>query len=336
MPAVSSNIDWAKSMAQSFRLREMDVEAWQPGAEVPGVVEANVSRDFDGSILESGGVTVHAPLDFEPREFWGRLELLAEQGGAIERWPVATLLMVPNEVQIAKGRKIVPYDCSSVLKAAADTVLPVGYCVAPGADGAEAVAAILSEALPCPVRAEGSFRLSEGLVLSRGTSRLEAAWRLVDAAGWCMQIDGEGAVTVRPKPVQPSLVLDTSTSSLLGTEVRSNPGAAGLPNVYVAVEGVTVARAELPGIARAVEQFDGTPNRLGGETLQAYAERRLAEMNEVVGTRSYRRSWVPGLTVYDVIDGKLGEAGLDARMRIRSQHVVLGGDLMVDEEVDVI
>lgn len=334
MPAVESSIDWSSSLVLSCRLREIDPKTWEPGDDVAGVISANVSRDAYGSILESGSVTVQAGLDFEPREMWARVEVLAEQGGVAERWPVATLLLTPNEAEIRKGRKIIPYDGQGVLKAAFDTVLPAGYPVVAGKDGAAAAAEILQAAIPSQVRSVGSFVLSEGIVMPKGMNRLEAAWMLVDAAGWCIQVLNDGTVEVKPQPSENALILDSTTAALLGTEVNAGPGNSGNPNTYIAVDGMLTARAVL-GEGRPVEVYDDAPQLVNGESLQAYAERMLASLNSVVGTRTYRRAWIPELTIFDRIGCILPEAGLDAPMRIVSQNVTLGGEFMVDETAEV-
>ena len=334
MPAVNSNIDWGASLKLTWRLVEIDPSMWEPGEAVGGAVSASVTRDVGGALLESGNVTVEVPLDFQPTEFWGRLEVIAEQGGVTERWPVATMLMTPGDMAVNRGRKIVPYDCSSVLRAAADTVLQTGYSVPAGGDGAKAAADILAAALPCPVYSYGSFTLDEGLVVSRGTSRLEAAQMLVDAAGWCIQVDTYGAVAVREVPSAPSLVLDSSTASLLCTQVTVGGSSYDLPTAYIAVDGLDTARAEVAS-TRPVEIYDDAPKRVNGETLQDYAERMLSELRKQTFSRSYRRAWVPGLTVFDMVDGNLPEAGLDTRMHITSQRFALGGEFVVEEVASV-
>ena len=342
MPAVSSGIDWAGSLGFTWRLREMDPASWQPGGDVPGVVSAAVSRDAGGKLLESGSAAVQAGVAYEPREMWARIEVLADSGSAVERWPVATLLLVPGDAEIRRGMKSVPYDGYSVLKAAQDLTLPTGYSVRAGDDGAAAAAGILSRAFRqaganIPVTARGSFTLSQGVVLSRGTSCLDAAWMLADAAGWCIQVQPDGSVEVKPKPDEPALAIDHDAAGLLGTAVSAPGPVNGAPNTYIAVDGLSTARAVIEGAGRPVEYYDDAPKRVNGESLQDYAERRLAELNEVVGTRTYQRAWVPGLTVFDRIDGKLPEAGLDAPMRIVSQHMALGGGmLMVDEGTEVL
>lgn len=334
MPSVNSNIDWGASLTLSWRLVEIDPSMWEPGESVGGVVSASVTRDVGGALLESGNVSVEVPLDYQPTEFWGRLEVIAEQGGITERWPVATMLMSPGDMAVNRGRKLVPYDCSSVLKAAADTVLQTGYSVPAGGDGAKAAAEILAAALPCPVYVHGSFTLDDGLVVSRGTSRLEAAQMLVDAAGWCIQVDTYGAVSVRDVPSEPSLVLDSSTESLLCTGVTVGGPSRNLPTVYIAVDGLQTARAEVAS-ARPVEVYDDAPKRVNGETLQDYAERMLRELRKQTYSRSYRRAWVPGLTVFDVLDGNLPDAGLDERMHITSQRFSMGGEFVVEEMASV-
>ena len=75
---------------------------------------------------------------------------------------------------------------------------------------------------------------------------------------------------------------------------------------------------------------------MGGESLEEYAQRRLAELTEAVGRRSYVRAWVPGITLNDVIVGEMPEASLSCRMRVVRQSLSLGTEMTVSEECEVL
>ena len=334
---------WAESYSASLRLMEVDPATWADTDEVPGVLDASGSRDATGKLLESGRVTVEWPTDAKPKEMWGRVELLADHS---DRRAVMTLLLVPSPSDVRRGRRTLTYDGYSVLSPADERHLMAGDYVPAGADGAKKAADLIAECTPAPVVAEGSFRLAEPMVFAQGTTYLDAAWMLVDAAGWCMQVDGDGTVRIRPMPTVAALQLDADGAGLLGTEVESDDGFAGVPNSYVAVEGGEVATAvdddpssptsTVSRGGRVVQIYDAKPTRIDGESLGAYAARKLAEATATVGRRSYTRAWVPDVTVFDMVDGTLSEADLVGKMRIVRQALDITGNMTVNEECEVL
>lgn len=336
---VDSSINWSSSYGCSWRLMEVDTSTWASSKEFGGVTAASVERDAYSDLLESGNVT--ADTD-EPREMWGRFELLATQGN-VERHAVATLLLVPTSSRASAGRLSAGYDGYSVLKPAADRMMLAGAYVPAGADAAAWCADSIGRCTPAPTVVDGAFSLSEPMVFAGGTSVLDAVWQVLDAAGWCIQIDGDGTVHVREMPNGRTMELD---GALIGTEVEVGDVANDSPNRYVAVEGAKVAIATdddpssptstVSRNGRIVEVYDGAPARLGGETLEMYAQRKLAERNRSAGTRSYRRAWVPGVTVFDVVGNGPEGSRLGDDMRITRQSIEMGAGARVSEECEVL
>lgn len=341
MPSVDSSIDWGASYSCGWRVLAIDPATWQPTGTVDGVVSASCTRDASGILLESG--SLEADGEVGDREMWVRVELTARQVGA-ERAPVLTMLAIPAPSEVRRGRSTARYDLHSVLKPAADVHLLAGAHVPAGADAAAAAVELIAQCTPAPVSADGEFRLSEPYVFARGTTNLEAASMLVGAAGWCIQVETDGSVHVRRMPTDPALVIGRG-SGLLGPSVEPDDGNMGAPNRYVAVEGGATAIAEDSDPdsptstvvrGRVVEVYDDAPTRVGGESLDEYARRRLAELTETVGRRSYTRAWVPGITLNDVIVGEMPEADLDCRMRVVHQVLNLGAEMTVSEECEVL
>lgn len=344
MPSVQTNIDWAASYSSSWRVSEVNPITWASARPISGIVEASVTRDLSGDMLESCRITAVTNDDF-PIESWVRIEVLANQGGVVERNHVMTALARPISSTFTRTSRTVVLECSSVLKPPADERLLSGTYVPKGADGAEWAARYISECTPAPVVADGSFSLNDNVVFSASTSKLEAALMLLDSAGWMVQIEGSGAAYVRPKPTNPSLTIDRRGLRLISTEVDANDDPGNLPNRLTAWLGdseATVVDDDPDSITshaatgRWVDVVEESPQLVDGETLQAYARRRLSELSKVVGTRQYVRAWVPGITVGDVVHGSVPEAALVGSMRVSQQSVTLGAGIAVNETLEVL
>ena len=345
MPTADTAIDWSGSVSREWTLRELNPQTWQPGDAIDGLQAATVSRDSTGRMLESGTLTVESPIGDGKKEHYVRLELLARQGGAVERWPVATMLAFPTTSNVRRGGwDAASYDLLSALRPAQDVKMKAGYTIRAGSDGAEQAALLLRECLPAaqPIDVQGSFTLSGNTVFARGTTYLDAVWDLLDGAGWCLQLEGDGGVIICQKPSEAAWALDMSTASAMGVTVGAGGASPDVPNRYIAIEGALSATAEYADAdsiiargGRPVEVLDESPQRVNGESLAEYAARRLAELTDVRGTRTMQLAWRPGLTVLDLIQADLPDAGLQGKCRISKQTIAVGAP-MVDTEVEAL
>lgn len=340
-----TSIDFSKGYSSSFRLMVVDPATWADSGEVKGLSSASVERDRSTDLLESGSMTV-AAAGVPEVEFYARLEMLAESGSARERHAIATLLLSPGTSTATVGMTEVELVGRSVLAPANDRVLMAGTYAPMGADGAAYAARLLQECIPAPVETEGGFKLSDHVVFARGTTYLEAVWMLLDTAGWAMTIDGQGKVTIRPYPSVPSLVLNRANARLIGPEVQIDDGGTEIPNrVIVAdsenddmVESVdmTDSPTSYKSIGRYVDLYEENPTLVDGESLQAYANRRLVEETTVKGKRTYAREWWPDVLPYSLVRGSMKDVKLDGDMRVLSQSLEIGFGVSMSETSEVI
>lgn len=336
-------IDYGKGYSANWRVMAVDPATWAATEEVGGLMSASVERDSTSDLLESGS----AEFGAEPPEgeFWGRIEMLAEQSGEVERHAVATLLMSPGDSTMGSGGGKWSYQGRSALAPAIDRVLLAGTYAPQGDDGAAYAASLVQKCTPAPVLVHGSFTLSQHVVFAQGTTHLEAARMLLDSAGWSFRLSGDGSIHIGPKPTEPSLVLDAAKASLLGVEIGLGGGLQDVPNRYIAVNDDETAVAinydahdpsSYSARGRYVDVYDDSPQMVDGEGLQAYAERKLAEASESIETRSYTREWWPDVTCGDLVVGSIGTVGLDVRMRVKTQSVEIGTGAVVSESAEVL
>lgn len=323
----------------SWRVFRVDPATWADGDQLPGVTSASVSRSAEGTI-ENGEIAVDRTVSDPFEEGYYRIAMTASQGGATERVDVATLLCVATSDVVNRGVSAASVTGRSVLHPASSKRLPTGSYAPKGVDGAQWAADMLRDAINAPVEVSGSFTLDDHVVFDAGTSVLDAVWAVLDAGNHVLQIAGDGTVTVLPKPNEPSLDLDLAHARLLQPGVTRELDWSEVPNRYFAVDNGTVEVAvnDLPESATSTvsrgwlsDVVDESPTRVDGETLHAYAERKLEELSTVRDARTYVREWWPGVHPFSVIRGSLTSVGIEGDFRVESQQVTCGRGVTVEE-----
>ena len=337
-----SSIDFSKGYVATFSLREVDQATWASGAELDGFMSASVTRDCTDEypMIEAGSVELTLGAWDNMSDGYRRIEMVAEQGGVVERIPIATLLMSSTQSSVDKEAQTARAECSSVLKPCDDRLMLTGSYAPKGSDGAAYAAALIAECSPAPVSVEGSFTLDEHVVFGVGVSYLQAAWTVLQAADWCMRITGDGMVHICAKPTEASFVLDDDAKASLVPGVEKSVDLSGVPNRYYAVSGDEVGEAvnDSPDSAtstvsrgRYVDYIDDSPVKVDGETMTAYAERKLRELSTVTREFTYTREYVDGLLPFDAVAGKVDEFGMDGGFRVLRQSLSLGRGVTVSE-----
>ena len=336
-------IDYGKGYSCSWSLMKVDTATWAACDEMRGLLSASVERDADSDLLESGSARFDSRVSED--EFYGRLYILMEQSGEVERHPVATFLFSPGPTKDNMGFTDVEYTGRSVLSPAEDKVMLTGSYAPMGTDAAAYAASLIAACTPAPVSVEGSFVLTQNYVFAQGTTYMEAARTLLECAGWRIRVDGNGAITVMPKPVETKLSLDWAHASLLAPEVTGDGKLEDRHNRYVAVDGdhraiVVYDEPDDPASfsrrGRYVDIYDESPQLCDGESLEEYARRKLYEDVSTMGSKSYVREWWPDTTVNDLVVGSISSVGLDSDMRVSKQSISTEHGALVSETSEVL
>ena len=331
--------DWLGGYSAGWDAYEVDPETWAASSPIGGMSAVEVVRDGtdDVPLIETGTME----FDGEPPFEWAWLCICmsAEQDGA-ERIPIATLLFERASTATDHQSPKSTMRGYSVLKPAADRRLARGAFAPAGCDGAQYAAMLLRACTPAPVVVEGSFTLSEDVVFDLGSTYLAAAWMVLRAADWCIQIDGEGVIYIRQKPAEPALELDRAHAGLLIPGVDCTLDLSEVPNRYIAVrDGETAIAAnedaELlasrPRRDRWVDMVDTSPVPVNGEDLLAYAQRRLAEESTVMREYSYQREFWPGVTPFSLVRASLAVHGVEGDLRVLKQTLACGKGIVISE-----
>lgn len=328
---------WDQSYSASWRVFRVNRDTWADADIADNVDAVSITRTADGSLLESGGLDVTGEL--QPDYY--RIVMTAEQGGEVVRVDVATLLFDVTGGEVNYNRTATEMDGYSVLYPASVTTIIAGEYAPAGVSGADYAADLLRSAINAPVDVTGSFTLNDAVVHELGSSVLDAVWAVLDAGpdgGYVMQIDGRGVVHIKPRPTEPALELSAENMGLLGNGISFSTDISEIPNRYIVIEGDnrTLAVNQDPAspvstVSRGyyVDYVDESPTPVDGETLSAYAQRRLHEMSVSKDERSYTREFADGVYLYDIVRASID--GLYGDLRVQSQSVECGKGITIEE-----
>lgn len=333
-------LDWKRSYSSTWRVYRVNPETWADAERVEGIDSITVTRDATGDapLMESG--TVAATNATIPRGYY-RVAMLAEQDGTTERVDVATLELVRSGGKLDHGVPSDSITARSVLYPASVLELSPSQYAPAGSDGAEYAARLLRLNCVAPVEVVGAgFPLASHVVPEEGESALSVAWRVCEAGGHVIRIMGNGTIRVMPMPTEPTVTLDGTGASLLLPSVDYGDTYDGIPNRLTVREGANrvIATNEDAGsptsrqqVGYWIDKSERNPTRVGGETLDAYARRRLAELSTVRMERTYKRKWWPEVYPLDVARASLASVRLDGDLRIERQSLECGAGITVTE-----
>lgn len=328
-------MDWSQSYSAQWRIFRVNRDTWADAEQIGNVDSVTVSRTADGSLLESGSFEVTGEFDAD----YYRVVMTAEQGGSVERVDVATLLFNVTDGTIDYGTTVQGADGYSVLFPASKTAVITGEYAPAGVDGAAYAGSLLQSAINAPVEVEGGFILNEHVVHEVGSSVLEAVWAVLNAGNYIMQIDGRGVVHIRPQPTEPALTIDSMNMKLLENGISYSADQSDIPNRYVVIVGTnkTIAVNDDPNSSVStttrgfiVDKVDESPVPVNGETLPAYADRKLHEASVLKEERSYTREYAPNVWPYSIVRASID--GLEGDRRVVSQTVSCNYGITITEK----
>ena len=330
-------MDWTRGYSSEWTVMAVDRDTWADAGIVEGVREVSISRDCTDSVplLETGTMT----LDADSFEWeWCRIYMVANQVAPV-KVAIATMLFERQSSHFEKGARTLNARGRSVLQPVADRSMTRGSYAPAGTNGANFVANLLRECTPAPVNVDGSFTLVDDVVFDLGCSYLDAVWAVLNAANWCMQIDGDGTINIRKMPTEPSLELSRANAGVLIPGIDDDYSIVDIPNRYIAVDDGEIAMATNDSGSEAsynkrgrwVDYVDESPVLVDGETLQSYADRKLVEMSTIMRKYSYQREYWPDVVPYSIVRATMPNNGIDGDLRVLSQSLECGRGVVISE-----
>lgn len=330
-------MDWTQSYASTWRVFRVNRDTWADAGRITGIDSVSITRTADGELLESGSIEATGEL---ARDYY-RIVMTAEQGSETERVDVATLLFDYTGGETNYGTTKLTIEGRSVLYPASKALISTGEYAPAGVDGAAYAAELLQRAVNAPVETEGSFVLNENIVHEVGSSILAAAWSVLNAGGFIIQITGTGVIRICQKPTAPALVIDSTNTRYLTNGISYTADESEIPNRYIVTDGIQRAVIENSDPESSVsvatrgyyvDKIDESPEPVNGETLIEYATRKLKEESVLRETRSYNREYAPDVHLYSIVRASID--GLEGDLRVTSQNLTCKNGIAVSETAE--
>ena len=341
-------ITWSQDYTVEWRLMKVNKDTWADSGRAEFVNNARIDRDMTASVplLESATFDAQIPIGREWENGWYRLRAIVTQGTETESIPIGTFRIEAGSDKVDFGTQTATLKGYSVLYPASKSYMDLGSYIPLGTDGPEFVRDLLKQGGVCaPIHLEGSYSLDDYVTYDNQTQVIKVVWDILDAGGYCMVIDGEGEIWVKPKPVQRKLVFNSKTANLLFPGVTRNLDYSDVPNVYKAYSGEVSAKAVndnpdsiVSTVSRGYEHQEvaTNPMRVNGESLQAYCERMLEELSTLEKTYVYNRENISDARPFDVVNLTLPQWGVESDLRILSQSIECGKSIKVSETAAII
>lgn len=328
-------MNWIEGYSASYVLTEVDPNSWRDLSPID-ITGGNVTKNTTG-LMESASLDVTDNLG----ERWVRIWLYARQNDDGDRAALFTGLLQTPGVKWTGTMDSYSAECYSVLKPAADVILPRGWYVLAGTNGATAAQRLLS-VTPAPVEIDGAApNLTETIVAENGETNLTMAWKILDAIGWRMRINGHGVITLCPIATEPVIIFDSQENDIIEPDVSDSKDLYSCPNVFRAISGnlTAIARDEsddsplsIQSRGREIWAEESTVNLNTGEGIAEYARRRLNELQSPSRKISYNRRFMPDVFPGDIVQIRNAEQSIIGKFKLTSQKIDLGYGARTAEE----
>ena len=330
-------INYSNGLSATYYAARVNPQTWADAGEI-NIISGSITKNASSDLVVSADISVNEDIDAET---WIRVYMIAEQSGAKERTPLFTGIASSPSRNINGNTETRKLDCYSVLKVAADILLPVGWFAPARTNGGELIRILLSD-LPCPVELdEGSPTIISSFVAGNKDSKLSVAKSIADAINWQIKVLGDGSVRICPKPQTIAGTFDNIENDIIETSVTDNRDIFAVPNVLrVTLDGSTAtARDDDPDsvystVNRGREIWQQEDAKLAaGESLGEYAIRKLKELQNPSRKLSYTRRFQPDVDVNDLVSIIYPKQSIGDVFRVKSQTITLSHGAKVKEEV---
>lgn len=274
-----------------------------------------------------------------------RVYLDAKQEGDGQLVPLFTGYATSPGRTFAGRRESNELDGYSVLTPVKDISLPRGW-YAPAEMPAGLLIKRLLAPTPAPVEIEeDSPALQEAIIAEDNETNLSMIDKILKALDWRMRITGSGEIQVLSKATKARAIYDPLMNDAIEPEITVTYDWYECPNCLRATSGDVSAVVKDESEAspfstvnrgREVWLSETDVDLAANETVEAYALRRLKEVQQIATTVSYKRRFNPDLFVSDLTELHYPEQGLDGLYKITSQSMELGYGCSCDEEVEKI
>ena len=330
-------MDWHQGFTAAYYACMVDPSTWGDKKRIE-ITGGNISR-VDSDLKESADIACVRYR--EGTDKYIRIWMDARQNGKSEHVPLFTGMTSKPKRNIDGLHEENRVQCYSVLKPAQDVLLKRGYYAAKGFKSGDEIKKLL-RVCPAPVDVEnGSPRLAQHIVAEEGETCLSMVYRILNAIGWRLVIDGYGNIKICPKASRPVDTFDPLKNDIIEPQISVENDWFDCPNVFRAVSenGSAEVKDEsdsdlsVANRGREVWKEETNVSLAAGETLLSYATRRLGELQGNATTASYKRRYKPNIRPSDLVRLNYPAQELSGVFYVESQKIELGYGATTSEEV---
>ena len=332
-------MDWSKGFSAAYYATFVDPATWRD-LERFEITEGSISYTTDEL---RGSATVGAVGYEQGTENIIRVYLDAKQTGSAALVPLFTGYAASPSQVFNGGLETNSLDIYSVLTPVRDVILPRGWYAAAEIPGGILIKNLLAPT-PAPVDiVDNSPALKEAIIAEDSETNLSMIEKILAAIDWRMRVSGDGTIHIMPKATSAVVTYDPLENDAIEPEIEITYDWYQCPNCLRAISGdlTAVAKDEdensifsIPRRGREVWMEDTDADLNEGETIEAYALRRLKEEQSIATQAKYKRRFHADLSVTDLVQLHYPEQGLEGLYKITSMSMELGYGCSVDEEVE--
>ena len=329
----------------SLRVVPISVKTWEGTGTLTGVKTFKVVSKVTDQIpkIQSASMSIVLPEGERFEGGWHRAEALLQDGiGNSELVYLGTILFEATSGVNDYGVETVTVKGQSVLKPAEDTHMKRGSYIPKGTNGADWVLDILSRSTPAPVILDdpAGFTIDRYYVFDGGTSVLKAVWNMLDAAGWVLQIYGDGTIHILKKPREWKVEYGRENLRYIKPAISYDKDYSEVPNYYYARLGTQSAEVTNDDKDSPVSVLNRTyvkdvvdldPVPIDGETMDHYVGRKLEVASTVLETYDIEREWMGDIYPFDNVYWNI-PAVHTGPMRVLEQTVTFDQGLVFEEK----
>lgn len=331
-------MNWDKGFSAAYYATIVDPDTWKDKKRIE-LVEGSINRTST-DLRESADIE---SIDYEEGfENWIRIYLDARQVDGSAHLPLFTGIASSPDRNIDGEYAQNRIQCYSVLKPAADVLLPKGWYAARDFEASSVIVKLLKVCkAPIQVNCEPR-RLSSYIIAEQGETNLTMTGKILDAMGWRLRILGDGTVQICEEATEPVATFSALKSDVIETQLTVERDMFDCPNVLRVISGNESIEqrdddpeSPLSTISRRREVWreDTSVMLFEGETLKSYARRKLKELQRVSMTAQYDRRYHPDVLPGDMIRLNYPAQDLIGDFFVKSQKITLGHGATTSEEV---
>jgi hypothetical protein len=234
-----ADIDWTKSMQQTYKFYKVDTTTWFDDKEIDLFRSCNITRDSSTETKTSATIDADSLIE---DEFYVRVYLIAIQNGYTYKEPLGTFLIQTPSESFDGKKSSYSIDAYSPLLELKEDYPPIGYTVMAGTNIMDSAVNNTEEHLRAPVIAG-----TDDTVVPTDTyytANTSDTWLTYNAdlltnIGYSYGVTPLGKIIFQPDQdtasLQPKWEYNDDNSSILYPEITKERDLYGIPNVVEVV-----------------------------------------------------------------------------------------------------